>query len=439
MISNLSTETSMNYRIALRSCVALFLAATIFLPTNVPAQSSTCAEAVTVRAGDTLSALAREHLGSYAAYTEIVKATEQQAANDSSFATIDDPNILEIGWKLCILDAAPSSPAATTPDAVVATISPTLTPIPATVDDDFDVDLEALQIENMRARTYPGSKIVVEQMLETGVNYNRYVVSYRSEGNKIYAMLTVPFGEAPAAGWPVIIFNHGYIPPTIYRTTERYVAYVDGFARNGYIVFRSDYRGHGFSEGKAGGAYGSPNYTIDVLNAVASVKTFEGADPERIGMWGHSMGGHITLRSMVVTDDIKVGVIWAGVVGTYEDIVFNWHRDGRFPVPASISQRARRWREQLLEEVGEPDKNPQFWASISPNSYVAEISGPIQLHHGTADADVPWDFSTVLYDQLVAADQVAENYIYAGDNHNLSVGFNSAMDRSVAFFDKYLK
>ena len=56
----------------------------------------------------------------------------------------------------------------------------------------------------------------------------------------------------------MIVFNHGYIPPSQYRTTERYVAYVDGFASNGYIVFRPDYRGHDQSEGAPTGAYGSP-------------------------------------------------------------------------------------------------------------------------------------------------------------------------------------
>ena len=121
--------------------------------------------------------------------------------------------------------------------------------------------------------------------------YDPLLVSYESDGLKIYALLTVPNGDEPATGWPVVIFNHGYIPPAQYRTTERYVAYVDAFARNGYIVFRSDYRGHGSSEGEARGGYGSPDYTIDVLNAVSSIKRFPDADPNRIGMWGHSMGG----------------------------------------------------------------------------------------------------------------------------------------------------
>jgi hypothetical protein len=77
-----------------------------------------------------------------------------------------------------------------------------------------------LTIESMRQRQYPGSQIVIEQTLAPGSNYNQYIASYQSEGLKIYALLTVPMGEKPATGWPVIVFNHGYIPPQVYRTTE---------------------------------------------------------------------------------------------------------------------------------------------------------------------------------------------------------------------------
>src|SRR5207247_6305335 len=148
--------------------------------------------------------------------------------------------------------------------------------------------LPPLAIDAMRQRDYPGSDLVVEQTLSPGSNYRQYVASYLSDGLKINALLTVPNGAKPATGWPVIIFNHGFIPPSVYRTTERYVAYVDAFARNGYIVFKSDYRGHGSSEGSATGGYGSPSYTIDVLNAIASIKRYPAADVKRIGMWGHS-------------------------------------------------------------------------------------------------------------------------------------------------------
>jgi dipeptidyl aminopeptidase/acylaminoacyl peptidase len=317
-------------------------------------------------------------------------------------------------------------PSPTATETLLPSPVPTATPIP-----------HPLEIRAMRGGEYPGSDIVIETVLDPGVNYNRYYVSYQSEGLKIYALMTVPMGEKPATGWPVVIFNHGFIPPDVYVSTERYIAYVDLIARNGYIVFRSDYRGHGNSEGEAGGAYSRPDYTVDVLNAVASVKRFPDADPNRIGMWGHSMGGYITLRSMVVTNDIKAGVIWAGVVASYPDLLSRWRRGTgaqptRTPSPNS-------WRSMLVQQYGSPEENPEFWNSISANSYLGDISCPIQLHHGTLDEDVPLEFSELLFYQMLEAEQYVEIYKYEGDNHNISNYFGQAMQRTIEFFDRYVK
>lgn len=427
-----------------------------WLPGLVNGQATNgCATDVVVQAGDTLSGLAGRYLGNLAAYNAIVEATNARAASDSSYATISNPNALAVGMKLCIpanatgtgniANSNAGGPGVTgvrtTPTPTVPAGTPTITPTPtATPTSRVPVgNLHHQTIEWARGQSYPGSDLVIEATLDPGANYSRYYVSYRSEGLKIYALLTVPNGPKPASGWPVIVFNHGYIPPEVYRTTERYIAYVDGFARSNYIVLRPDYRGHASSEGEAGGSYGSPDYTIDVLNAVASIKRYADADPNRIGMWGHSMGGYITLRSMVITDDIKVGVIWAGVVADHPNMMNNWRRSQPWTPPPSMSTRSRRWREELVNQFGTPEENPAFWASISANTYVADVSGPIQLHHGTADADVPVEFSTMLNDQLKAAGKPVEYYIYEGDNHNLSVNFDTAMQRSIAFFDAALK
>jgi uncharacterized protein len=291
-----------------------------------------------------------------------------------------------------------------------------------------------LQIDALRARAYPGSDIVIEATLDPGVNYNRYYVSYLSDGLKIYALMTVPTGPKPPTGWPVIIFNHGYIPPNVYRTTSRYIAYVDQIARNGYIVFKSDYRGHDQSEGVARGGYTQPDYTIDVLNAVASMKRYPDADPNRIGMWGHSMGGYITLRSIVISSDIKVAVIWGGVVAPYPDLFTRWNPGARQTTPTAGS-----WVYSLEQAYGSPQTNPQFWNSISANSYLRELNRPIQLHHSITDEEVPVQFSQMLYDEMQAANQTVELYTYEGDNHNISRNFTTAMQRTVQFFDRYLK
>jgi len=292
----------------------------------------------------------------------------------------------------------------------------------------------------MRQREYPGSDVTLEETLEPGVNYRRYLASYQSEGLKIYALLTIPNGERPPTGWPVIVFNHGFIPPAQYRTTERYVAYVDWLARSGYIIFRPDYRGHGNSEGEAAGAYGSPAYVVDVLNAVASMKSHPDADLDRIGMWGHSRGGYITLRSMVITRDVKAGVIWAGVVASYPDLIYRWRR-GPTPAPSITATPfpGRRWRTELIETYGAPDENPEFWNSISANAFLGDLTGPLQLHHGTADTSVPLEFSETLYQQASAAGKAVEFYAYPGADHNLASSFSLAMQRTIEFFNTYLK
>jgi uncharacterized protein len=322
-----------------------------------------------------------------------------------------------------------------TPSATQTSTSSATATVPATP---TAMPLAPLSIEAMRMQTYPGSAVTLVQTLEPGSNYTRYLASYESDGNTIYALLTVPNGQPPASGWPVIIFNHGYIPPAQYRTTERYVAYVDALARSGYIVFKSDYRGYGSSEGEPTSAYGAPDYTVDILNAVAAMQAYPVADPQRIGMWGHSMGGHITLRAMVTTDDVKVGVIWAGVVASYPDLLTRWSRPNR-PTPIATYPGGRRWRTEFTEMYGSPEENPAFWASIAPITFVEDASGPIQLHHGTQDDEVPILFSELLYEALQDAGIESEFYAYEGDNHNISASFSTAMSRTVQFFDRYLK
>lgn len=352
-------------------------------------------------------------------------------AADLGGITMETPTVGEI---LPATHAAPSippapsdSPSATT--AATATVTTTPTPT-----------LHPMHILAARQTPYPGSTITIEEELEPGSNYHRYIAWYESEGLRVYGLLTVPFGEMPENGWPAIVFNHGYIPPEVYRSTERYIAYVDGFARSGYIVYRIDYRGHDRSEGEATGAYGNPGYLVDVLNAVSSLQSFPQADAQRIGMWGHSLGGYLTLRAMVISPEIKAGVIWAGVVGSYPDLICCWRRPTPgVPTPTPNVNFRSSWRRTWQSLYGSPEENPEFWLSISSNSYLNDLSGPLQLHHGTADHDVPIEFSRDLYQEIQQAGEVAEYYEYEGDDHNLATYFSLAMSRSIEFFDRYLK
>jgi dipeptidyl aminopeptidase/acylaminoacyl peptidase len=132
-------------------------------------------------------------------------------------------------------------------------------------------------------------------------------------------------------------------------------------------------------------------------------------------------------------------VIWGGVVADYSDLLSNWRRRSTIASPPPLPSGARRWRQVLQDTYGSPETNPDFWNSISANSFVSDISGPVQLHHARGDESVPWEFSQSLADDLATANRSHELYLYEGDNHNISANFGLAMRRSLAFFDTYLK
>lgn len=87
------------------SALGMFLVLGLILilaPTRAHAQDVTCESDAVVQAEDSLSILADKFYGNVLAYPVIADATNAMAATDSSYATIEDPNVIEVGWKLCI-------------------------------------------------------------------------------------------------------------------------------------------------------------------------------------------------------------------------------------------------------------------------------------------------------------------------------------------------
>ncbi len=100
--------------LAVLTLVGLVIAGAPLAQANTTAQAA-CVETYTVAAGDTLGNIAQRYLGDIAAYTQIVAATNEAAKTDTSFKTIADANIIEVGQKLCIPAKSANAPATSAP------------------------------------------------------------------------------------------------------------------------------------------------------------------------------------------------------------------------------------------------------------------------------------------------------------------------------------
>lgn len=298
-------------------------------------------------------------------------------------------------------------------------------------------EFKNMTIPALRAREYKSSLGEREQTAQYA-NYTEYLTSYDSDGLKINALLTVPTTEKPEKGFPAIVFVHGYIPPTLYKTREKYIAYVDYLARNGFVVLKIDLRGHGDSEGEAGGGYYGSDYIVDTLNARAALQNTNYVNKNAIGMWGHSMAGNILLRSVAAKQDIPAIVIWAGAVYTYEDQRKYGISDNSYR-PPQVSTPTQNKRRLLFEKVGSPSATSKFWQEVAPTNYLGDIKGAIEIHHAVNDDVVNIGYSRDLMALLDKTQVPHELFEYPTGGHNIDPpSFDLAMQRTVEFYKKYL-
>lgn len=306
--------------------------------------------------------------------------------------------------------------------------SPTPTPFP----------FKEITIPYLRQQTYT-SELGPRERSYAGSNYTAYITSYTSEGLRVNGLLTIPNGREPEGGWPAVIFIHGYIPPAQYQTTQNYYDYVDYLARNGFVVFKIDLRGHGNSEGEPGGAYYSSDYIIDALSAYSALQNAPFVNADKIGLWGHSMAGNVVMRTLAAKPEIPAGVIWAGAVYTYEDMQKYGINDNSYQPPASSVPRQQRRRE-LFEKEGTPSAQSAFWQQVTPVSYLTDLKGAIEIHHATNDDVVPIGYSRDLIALLDKTSVPHQLFEYSSGGHNISGGsFTQAMQRTVDFYKKYLQ
>jgi uncharacterized protein len=308
----------------------------------------------------------------------------------------------------------------------IATITSTITLTPTVALSPTPDPYAGLAIADLIRRSYGGGELLIVQTLEEYNSFTRYLIAYPSDGLTIYGFMNLPRGDG---SFPVIIASHGYINPEVYDTLDYTTHYADELAKAGFLVLHPNLRGYRPSDD-------GPNLfrvgmAVDVLNLIGHVKNqaglpgpLERANPEEIGLWGHSMGGGISTRAMVVSPDVDAVVLYGAMSG---DDLKNYER-----IFNVFSQGSRG-----LEELSAP---PEAFQRISPVYFLDQVQAAVSIHHGENDQDVPLEWSVDLCDRLQRLGKSVECFIYPGQPHTF-FGENDQLfiQRSIEFFARLLR
>jgi len=298
---------------------------------------------------------------------------------------------------------------------------------------------EKMTIPYLRGRNYGDGGVEIIKEYQDHPRYKSYIAYYYSDGFVVQGLLTIPKGEIPEQGFSAIVFVHGYVPADEYKTTQKYLEYVDNLASNDFVVFKIDLRGHGESEGIATGAYFSPDYVVDVINAIESLKAMDRVNGEKIGLWGHSMAGNIVLRGVAARPDIPAVSIWAGAVYSYLDFEKYKLNDDSFVRERDLPSKILLMQEDLFDKVGPITKSSKYWQTVAATNYLDDYKGSVQLQHAKDDKVVDIGYSQDLVRILKEKAVDYEYFEYGIGGHNISSpSYELAMERTIDFFKKEL-
>ena len=301
-----------------------------------------------------------------------------------------------------------------------------------------------LSIAELRAETFD-TRLEFVRDIKGGTSFDAHLVSYTSAGLKVHALVATPERDKPAGGFPVLVANHGHHPdPPRYGITaagvdwrpgDYYRAIPELYAAMGFLVVMPDYRGHSDSEGLefTDGMLESLYCTEDVLALVAALDDIADADPRNVFMWGHSMGGEVTLRALLATDGVKGASLWSSVGGDIWDQAFYYSRY-EDPLAADGAEQPKEVIDKLREDLAGLD-GPFAWERGEPLRYLEHLTTPIIIHHAIGDRGAAYVWSARLAKELYLRSYPYEFHTYAGEDHMFKgADLEQAARRDGAFF-----
>ncbi|HEV8261630.1 MAG TPA: acetylxylan esterase, partial [Burkholderiales bacterium] len=330
---------------------------------------------------------------------------------------------------------------------IPATNTATITPLPSPT----QTTLQALYpytVDGLRQHDFTNGKVHIREKLDETDVYTRYLIDYPSDGLTITGIMQIPVeGHAP---FPVILMNHGFFARSVYASgdgTDRAAGY---FNRHGYLTLSSDYRSWGGSD--AGPSLYYSGLAIDVINLLNAVSSIPEADASRVGIWGHSMGGGVTMKVLTIESRLKAAVLYSTVSADDADVLARWGlgcfgsvEEGERQIGCNSSDVLPfSLPAELLRAYYDASTDARLLEKISPIHNLELVNAPVQINYGTDDgktnAGTPPEWSKKLYAALLEAGKPAELFGYEGEAHSfVGDAWVAVMERSAHFFDKYVK
>ena len=246
------------------------------------------------------------------------------------------------------------------------------------------------------------------------------------DGLEIRGFLTVPKGDTPEQGWPMVLMPHG---GPISSDDIDFDPWTELLASRGYAVLQVNFRGsdnQGRTFRDAGLKRWGMEMQDDLTDGVKWAVDNHVADAKRLCIVGASYGGYAALMGAVKTPDLyRCAVSLAGV--------------------SDLVDMSRYWSGYTGDKVADKQLG-NYWndrdslKKTSPANRADEIRIPVLLIHGTADAQVPYDQSATMDKALKSAGKFHRLVTLDGGDHQLTrlVDSQKFLEETLGFLNQYI-
>ncbi len=258
------------------------------------------------------------------------------------------------------------------------------------------------------------------------------LLRWRSDdGEQLQGALLFPAGYQNGRRYPLITWVYG--GDFLSDHLDRFGLGNDGpfnlqlFATRGYAVLLPDAPQH----------RGTPMADLAkaVLPGVNKAVEIGVADPDRVGVMGHSYGGYSTMCLLVQSNRFKAAVVSGG----FGDLIGNYggmeRHGGAFGISIMEQGQGRM--------TGTPWEVRDQYIENSPIFYLDRVQTPILITHGSNDTATLAFLGDELFVDLRRLGKNVEYAKYVGEEHTPSTwSYADQLDvtrRWIGWFDKYLK